>query len=125
NVPGADGRPAGSLHGGAGEFRNLIDPALLAASSVTTGLPNGAGQLACFGAAVPAPNWPAFETNPAAIPQQCANGAGPTFTDAAPAVRLMAPNFTAAHSWRANLGWSATALRSPYGIEATISENLA
>src|SRR6185312_11601540 len=124
NVPGSRGRPLGSVRGGIGEFRNLIDPTLLAASSASTGLPNGATQLACFGSAVPAPNWAAMEANAAAIPSQCASGAGSSFSDPASIVRAIAPDFTATRSWRANLAWSGTALKSPYTLEVTASHNL-
>lgn len=124
NVPGAGGRPTGTVRGGVGEFRNLIDPSLLLGPSVATGLPNGAGQLTCFGAAVPLPSWTQFAADASSIPTQCANGAGASFSDAAPVVRLMAPDFTAVRSWRGNLAWSATAFRSAYTIEGTISQNL-
>jgi hypothetical protein len=124
SVPGAAGRPVGSLSGGVGQFRNLIDPSLLAAASVATGLPNGSAQLTCFGDATPAPAWNTFTSDPTTIPAVCANGAPPSFVDAAPVVRVFAPDFTAQRSWRGNLAWTATALRMPYGIDLTYSSNL-
>jgi hypothetical protein len=124
SVPGAKGRPIGTLTAGGGEFRNLIDPSLLAAAAVTTGLPTGLAQLSCFGSAAPAPDWARYAADPSSIPALCANGAPPSFTDAAPAVRVFDPSFTAARSWRGNLGWSSTALRSPYAMEITVSHNL-
>ena len=124
NVPSSRGKPLGSVRGGVGEFRNLLDPTLLAAPSVSTGLPNGATQVACFGSAVPVPDWNAMNANSAAIPTQCAGGAGSSLAYTSPAVRVMAPDFTASKSWRANLGWSGTWLRMPYSIDATVSRNL-
>ncbi|HEV8410116.1 MAG TPA: hypothetical protein VGQ30_06385, partial [Gemmatimonadaceae bacterium] len=123
NVPNSHGRPFGALRGGIGEFRNLIDPTLLAAPSVGTGLPGGVTQLACFGAAVPAPDWALIGTNPSAIPAQCASGAS-SLADAAPQVRVIAPDFTASRSWRANLAWSGTVLAMPFTLEGTASHNL-
>ncbi|HVT40822.1 MAG TPA: hypothetical protein VHE78_17415, partial [Gemmatimonadaceae bacterium] len=124
SVPGAKGHPIGTLTAGAGEFRNLIDPNLLAAAAVSTGLATGLAQLSCFGSAAPAPDWARYATDPSTIPSFCANGAPPSLTDAAPTVRLFSPAFTAARSWRASLGWSSTVFRSPYGLELSVSRNL-
>jgi hypothetical protein len=102
----------------------LIDPSLLAGPSVTTGLANGAAQLACFGAAVPAPDWASYAANAATIPRTCADGAVPSLVDAAPAVRVFDPSFSAPRSWRGSIGWSSTAQNMPYSIDLSVSHNI-
>jgi carboxypeptidase family protein len=124
SVPGPNGRPKGSLRMGVGEFRNLLDPSLLGAAAVATGLPNGTAQLSCFGDAVPAPDWNAYSANSTAIPSRCANGAAPAFVDAAPAVRVFDPSFSPARSWRGSLAWASSAFHMNYGLELTASHNI-
>ncbi|HVB31859.1 MAG TPA: hypothetical protein VNE60_10075, partial [Gemmatimonadaceae bacterium] len=118
------GGPSGVLRGGFGEFRNMIAPSLLSAASVSTGLPGGVERLSCIGAAVPTPDWSAYDNNPAAIPQQCAGSAGSSFADAAPNVQLFDPAYTATRSWRGNLSWSSTWHKLTYSVEGIYSLNL-
>lgn len=99
-------RPSvGAIRGGIGEFRDLLRPDLLADARAATGLSTGTSQVSCVGAAVPAPDWSAFATNPATIPTTCTDGAG-LLADYAPPVSLISPSYDVPHSWRASVDWS-------------------
>jgi carboxypeptidase family protein len=108
---------------GVGQFRNLVDPALLAAPSVSTGLPNGTLRLACIGAAVPTPDWTAYSTDPSTIPQECVGQNG-ILTDDAPNVQLVQSSFRPQKSWRGNFGYQSSAFRWVYTAELLGSLNL-
>ena len=95
----------GTIHGGIGEFRDLLRPDVLAASSAATGLANGTARISCIGAAVPSPDWSMFESDPSTIPSNCTNGSG-LLVDYAPAVSLISPSYDVPRSWRASLDWS-------------------
>jgi hypothetical protein len=125
NRPGGPGRPSGSIRGGIGEFRNLLDPALLSTPSVSTGLPGGLARLTCIGAAVPTPDWSAYETSAAAIPTQCVGTPVASFTDGAPNVQLVDRSYQPQRSWRSNLAWTSRLWgRSVYTVEGISSLNL-
>ncbi|MFI5229442.1 MAG: carboxypeptidase-like regulatory domain-containing protein, partial [Gemmatimonadales bacterium] len=111
------------VRGGIGQFRNVVDATLLAAPSVSTGLPGGTTRLSCIGGAVPAPNWSAFATNPSSIPAQCA-GVNGILIDSAPAVQHVDPSYQPARSWRANLGYQSSAWRNVFTVEALGSLNV-
>ena len=111
------------VRAGIGQFRNLADASLLAAPSVMTGLPGGLSRIACIGAAVPTPNWTAYEVDASAIPQQCAGSSG-TLVDASPNVQYVDPSFQPTRSWRANLGYQSSAWRNIYSIDLVGSWNL-
>src|SRR5262249_13854893 len=95
---------------GVGQFRNLADASLLGAPSVSTGLPNGVLRLACIGAAVPTPDWSAYETDPSAIPERCAGGGG-ILADGAPNVQLVQSSYRPQKSWRGNVAYQSSAFR--------------
>jgi hypothetical protein len=116
--------PRGVIRGGIGEFRQFLDPALLADASVSTALPGSAARLACFGPAAPAPDWRSFEASEAAIPTQCAGGATPTFTDAAPNVISFDRRYRPARSWRGNLSWASNVKSVMYVVDATYALHL-
>jgi carboxypeptidase family protein len=120
--PGPHGRPTWTLRGGAGEFRNLLDPNLLAGPAEFTGLPGSVTRLSCLGSAVPAPDWAAFQADPASVPQQCA-GATTAFVDTAPPVQLVGTSYTAERSWRTNLSWASSVGRTTFTIGAVYSDN--
>ena len=125
NRPGAGGKPAGSIRGGIGEFRNLLDPALLAAPSVTTGLPGGLTRVSCIGSAVPVPDWSSYESSIGNIPTSCVGGSVASYADAAPNVQLVSPSYRPQRSWRGNLAWTSTLWgRTVYSIEGISSLNL-
>ncbi|HET6763441.1 MAG TPA: hypothetical protein VFH27_07205, partial [Longimicrobiaceae bacterium] len=116
--------PRGVLRAGIGEFRNTLRPDLLSRARIATGLPGGEQRLFCGGDAVPVPDWAAYVDDPSSIPTACANGAAPAFSDAAPGVELFAGDYTAARSWRGNVGWSGGWRRVTLGMEATYSLGL-
>ena len=115
--------PRGALRGGIGEFRDRFDPALLSSAAVATGLQGGARQLACFGPAAPVPNWGAYETDAAAIPDQCAAGAS-AFANAAPGVQLFDRAYAPPTSWRGDLSWTSGWHGIAYTVDAIYSYNL-
>jgi hypothetical protein len=110
------------LRGGVGEFRNLVDASLLAVPSVSTGLPGTTLRLACVGAAVPFPDWAAYDNDPSTVPQECLSGA-PAFVDAAPNVQLIDANFRPQRSWRANFGGQSSIFKNVYSLDAVLSLN--
>jgi hypothetical protein len=125
NRTGDGGRPAGSIRGGIGEFRNLLDPTLLGTPSVSTGLPGGLSRLTCIGAAVPSPDWQAYESSVASIPTQCIGTPIVTFADATPTIQVVDPAYQPQRSWRSNLAWTSGLWgRSVYTLEGLYSLNL-
>ncbi len=115
---------SGVLRGGVGEFRSLTAPALLSGATAATGLPNGLARISCIGGAVPAPDWAAYAANSAAIPTTCKDGTTGNFSDAAPAVQLLAPGYSPPRSWRGNLSWYSNLLGLNYTLEGLYSLNL-
>mgnify|MGYP001556799017 CR=1 FL=1 len=116
--------PTSYVRGGLGEFRNILPANLLSNASIATGLLNGLQSLTCVGAATPVPDWRQYLADPASIPTQCAGGATPIFTDAAPSVQLFDPGYTAPRSWRGNLAYSSSYKLLTYSIEGLYSLNL-
>lgn len=112
----------GVLRGGIGEFRQYLDPALLAGALTSTGLPGATQQLLCVGPAVPVPDWRALAGG-AAEPAACADGSS-AFVDTSPTVRLFDPGYDAARSWRANLGWASQLGKIAYSVDGILSLNL-
>jgi len=110
------------VRGGVGQFRNLVDPSLLAAPSVSTGLPGGLLRLSCIGAAVPTPDWAAYAADPSAIPQACAGGGG-LLVDNAPNVQFVASSYRPQKSWRGNVGFQSSALKWVYTVDLLGSLN--
>jgi carboxypeptidase family protein len=96
---------SGTVRGGIGEFRDLLRPGLLADASASTGLSGGSSYLSCVGAAVPAPDWSLFASDPSTIPAQCVDGSG-VLADRSPAVTLIDPRYDVPRSWRASLDWN-------------------
>jgi len=125
NRPRGAGKPSGSIRGGLGEFRNLLDPTLLAAPSVTTGLPGGLTRITCIGSAVPTPDWSSYEGSMSNIPTGCVGAPVASYSDGAPNVQMVSPTFRPQRSWRGNLAWTSTLWgRSVYAIEGISSLNL-
>lgn len=111
------------LRGGIGQFRNLIDPSLLATPSVSTGLANGLLRISCIGSAVPIPDWAEYSASSASIPNQCVGSSG-VLSDASPAVQYVDRAFQPTRSWRSNIGFQSSAFRNVYSIELLGSLNL-
>ena len=116
--------PTGIIRGGFGEFRGPLQSRLLSTALRTTGLPGDIVRLQCIGDAVPTAAWSSYLQNPGLIPEQCADGAPPAFSDAAPAVHLFADDYDASRSWRGNLGWSANIRKVGVSVDAIYSLNL-
>lgn len=96
---------SGTLRGGIGEFRDLLQPGILADASASSGLPGSTSLLSCVGAAVPAPDWSLFISDPSSIPTECVNGGG-VLAERAPAVTLIDPSYDVSRSWRGSLDWN-------------------
>jgi hypothetical protein len=122
---GITGAPLYFVRGGVGEFRNSTAATLIAPAMRATGLPDAVTQIQCVGAAVPTPDWAAFERDPSTIPTQCVGGAS-SFASTQPNVFLIAPDFAAQRSWRGNLAVSGPFLTKwvVVGIEGIYSNNL-
>ena len=119
------GGPKGYVRGGIGEFRNMIDPTLLASAIAQTGLSGSAQQLTCIGPAAPSPDWSVYG-DPATIPESCVDSASttPPFVDMAPSVQLFSRSYTAPRSWRGNLAYSSSYKWLVYSVEGIYSLNL-
>lgn len=117
--------PPSYLRGGIGEFRGMLQPALLSQAMLNTGLPGGASYLTCVGPAVPNADWASFISDPTTIPTQCANGSGsPTqFTDASPSVSLFDPSYQPPRSWKGNLSYASSFRWFLYSLDGTYSLN--
>jgi len=97
--------PALIVRGGIGEFRSTIPSSLVSGATSATGLAQDESQLVCIGAAVPTPDWGAFQSNPASIPTSCVGGASnPVPQTSRPNVTLFDNGFGAPRSWRGSLG---------------------
>ena len=96
---------SGTVRGGIGEFRDLLRPGLLADASASTGLAGATSYLNCIGAAVPAPDWSLFTSDPSTIPTECVDGSG-VLGERSPAVTLIDPDYDVPRSWRASLDWN-------------------
>ncbi|MGH7619718.1 MAG: carboxypeptidase-like regulatory domain-containing protein [Gemmatimonadaceae bacterium] len=117
--------PTTTFHGGVGMFRSMLQPALLAPATTTTGLANGAQSITCLGDATPIPDWRAYAASNAAIPSTCAGGVSNSpFADGAPEVVTFDRSYTAARSWRGTLGVSSAVKNVIFGLDAAYSLNL-
>jgi hypothetical protein len=115
--------PKGVIRGGVGEFRQLLDPALLSEASVMTGLPGSNTRVSCVGAAVPIPDWPAYAATPVSVPSRCASGAS-FFSDSASNVLLFDKHYQPASSWRSNLSWSSSFKAVQFVVDGVFSFNV-
>ena len=114
------------IRGGIGEFRTLLSPGILSQAMIANGLPGGAINLTCIGAAAPVPDWSSYALDATTIPAECASGAGvpPTFADAAPSVVFFAKSYQPPRSWRGNLSFASSAGPILYTVEGIYSLNL-
>ena len=112
------------LRFGAGKFRSVSAPTLLADAISSTGLPGGVQQLLCIGSAAPTPTWSAYDADPSSIPSTCAGGT-PAFSDTARSVTLFDRHYAPPESWRGNVGWTASSFLGFYlSADATYSYNM-
>ncbi|HEY4306348.1 MAG TPA: carboxypeptidase-like regulatory domain-containing protein [Gemmatimonadaceae bacterium] len=98
--------PRAVIRGGVGVFQGTSNPTLVSQTLANTGLAAGVQQLNCVGAAVPTPQWSAYD-DPATIPTSCADGtSGSVFATSSPDVTLFDKRYEASRSLRSNLEWS-------------------
>ena len=124
---GAFRGPRAVLRGGVGVFSNSANSGQIATALDNTGLPNGIQQIVCVGPATPIPDWTAYASNTAAIPDACADGtAGTVFANSAPNVTVVASNFRPQRTVRSNLAWNGNILDNRFGasLDGTYSLNL-
>lgn len=123
---GAMRNPRAVVRGGVGLFQNVPGATLIASAIDQTGLTSGPRQIRCIGTATPIPDWEGYATNPALIPDRCADGTtGTVFSDATPGVTLFSPDYVAPRSIRSNLQWSGPVLGNRFSatVDATLSLN--
>jgi hypothetical protein len=124
---GAFRPPRAVIRGGIGVFSNNLSAGTLGSLLDTTGLPSGARQLNCVGAAAPTPDWAAYAADPSTIPTECVDGSqGTVFASSLPNVSLISPEFKPSKSVRSNLSWSGSILDARFTtrVEGTYSLNL-
>ena len=92
------------VRGGVGDFRSPAPEGFYSTALKAPGTITAETQLACVGAAVPTPDWAAYEASQAAIPARCADSTNAASAAARPDVTTFDPRFTAPHAWRASLG---------------------
>jgi Carboxypeptidase regulatory-like domain len=114
--------PATTIRGGTGQFRNLVDPSLIAVPSASTGLPGMMRQVSCIGQATPIPNWRSYAADPSTIPTSCVGGNAP-LVDAAPSVQAVDGDYRPQRSWRSNLGFASTVARNVVSVDGVFSLN--
>ncbi len=107
---GRTGGPTTVIRGGIGEFRGLAPAGLFAAAQGAPGFLATQSQLVCTGAAVPAPDYGDWTSDPAAIPSSCVDvpidgiPVGAPGTGARPNAVVIGQGFQAPRAWRASLG---------------------
>ena len=121
DVPGASAKPAGTVRGGAGLFRNLLDVRAIGGPMQSTGLLDGLTRLSCVGAAAPGADWRGYADGSAAPPIACANGVDGRLSDASPDVQLLDPSLRPPQSWRGNLAWSSSVGHFGYTVGTVYS----
>ena len=116
-----------TVRGGIGVFQNAYAASQIGVAVDNTGLPGGAQQVACVGAAAPRPDWAAYAAGAQNIPVRCADGGTTSgFASASPNVTLFDPGFSAPRSVRSNIQWNGLALadRLAASVDLTYSLNL-
>lgn len=114
-----------TIRGGVGIFQGAYAASQVGAAIDNTGLPGGAQQVACVGAATPRPDWPAYATSEAGVPLRCVDGSTVSgFASSAPNVTLFDHAFTAPRSLRSNLQWSGLAFGDRFMASADVTYSL-
>ncbi len=124
---GAQRAPRAVLRANIGVYSNNPSVGLIGSALDNTGLASGAQQITCVGPAAPIPNWSAYENDPGSVPTTCADGTlGTPFAVTAPNVYLIAHDYHAPRSVRANTSWNGSILDGRYslGLAGTYSLNL-
>jgi hypothetical protein len=115
--------PMGTIHGGVGAFRSMLDIALPGRSILASGRSGGALELSCVGPAAPVPQWSVYEQSPATIPRNCA-GAVSMFSTSRPGIIAFASDYRPSEAWRGNVGWGGSVLNVHATVDALVSLNL-
>ena len=124
---GAVRGPRAVIRAGVGVFSNSSNAGPIGGVLDNTGLPSGAQQLYCVGAAAPVPDWAMYATNPGGVPDHCADGtSGTVFSNSAPNVAVFGRDYKPSQSVRSNFSWSGGILDARFSanVEATYSVNL-
>ncbi|GAC1516276.1 MAG: hypothetical protein NVS1B4_10440 [Gemmatimonadaceae bacterium] len=130
SIPPSEGAarvPRAVIRGGFGVFQSVPAVQTFASAIDHTGLATGVQQISCVGAATPLPLWRAYDNDPSAIPERCADGSARTpFASNAPEVTLFAPDWSAPRSARANVSWTGPVLDNRFvaTIGAIYSRNV-
>ncbi len=91
------------VRGGVGRFRSPISLNLVSQTQTATGLSDSEAELNCVGAAIPTPDWNAYDADGNSIPTTC-NGPSTPRSVRAPSATVFENSFRAAKSWRGSLG---------------------
>ena len=117
--------PRAVLRGGIAVLANGANTGLLSSALTSTGLPNGIQQINCVGPAAPIPDWDVYAQDPTLIPDRCADGSiGTVFSNSAPSVWLVSPDFAPQKSVRSNLSWNGSILDARFMLRADASYSL-
>lgn len=126
-APGSARPPQAVIHAGIGVFQNMAPAQLISSAVSSTGLVNSTQTVACFGAAVPFPDWSTFLSDPATIPTRCADGsAGSVFSTSAPNVTLFDHSYRQPQSLRMAGDWSSAIFDNRFvlGLQGILSAGL-
>jgi hypothetical protein len=96
--------PSLIIRGGGGEFRSPTPASLVTQAYTATGLDAAGEEITCIGPGVPPAEWSAFAADPGTVPDACLDS-GPLVPRSVRTVTLFAPEFGAARTWRASLGF--------------------
>jgi len=124
---GAFRGPRAVVRGGFGMFQNTPSVNTIGNALDNTGLPSGVQQITCIGAAAPIPDWNAYASNSASVPDRCADGTtGTVFSSSSPNVSLFSKDYRSSKSIRSNLQWSGPILKNRFTatIDGTYSLNM-
>lgn len=124
-IAAAEGtRGAKTLTGGVGLFAGQTPTNIFVDASRQTGLAGAEQRLVCIGAATPIPDWDLYLTNPAAIPDECADGSAGRLSQSlrTPTVSLIDPNQSMPASLRAEIGYRT---RLPFNLSANFRYSFA
>ncbi|MEP6833723.1 MAG: TonB-dependent receptor, partial [Gemmatimonas sp.] len=122
---GAVRGPRAVIRGGVGVFSNASTSGPLGSVLDNTGLPSGAQQLYCVGAAAPIPDWTMYATNPGGIPTQCADGtSGTVFSNNSPNVSLFSSAYKPSKSVRTNFNWTGGILDARFNARLDATYNI-
>lgn len=119
--------PRAILRGGTGLFASNTGSGSFSNVQLNTGLPSGIQQIVCTGPAAPVPEWESYASNSSLVPDRCADGGlGTQFSSGSPNVTLFADNYSAAKSWRSNLGVQMSILDARFNlnVDGTYSLNM-